>query len=75
MIITTVYVVVKTKPLLNLTTFSDLEIKSYELKNDKNPKHSITWNYSRWQQILAFAFSFTKHAYFSVIKVKGEPKQ
>lgn len=69
-IITTAYIVVKMRIALISTVFLDFYIK----RNELNPNSNITCNYSRWQHILVFALSLTKHTYFSVIKVRGGPK-
>lgn len=74
-VITIAIIVVKIRVVLNPTVFLGFFIKNFELKRIKNPSSSITCHYSRWQQILHFAFSFTKYTYFSVIKAKEGPKQ
>lgn len=69
-VVTTAYIVVKTRIALISTVFLDFYIK----RNKLNPNSSITCNYSRWQHILVFTLSFTNHTYFFSDKSKRRTK-
>lgn len=73
--LTNAYTVVTIRIVLNSTVFLDFYIKRYEFKIVKLPTAILRVTTVEGSIYLFLLFSFTKHTYFSVIKVKGGPKQ